>query len=1437
MATAVLDLERAYDDAAACEPDGVAEEAEGDVEHHAGQPVSRGRDGEDESDGGGVGDDDGGTSGAEGDSDDDGEGGPQSVQRGRGRGRGRRGREGWGVGGSGRGRADAAPGGSDGDDDSDGAGDDDAEDSGGEGEGGGAREECATTAYSAAELQDLFERITDGAPENTKKAYRTQFNKFVDHCKAAKVDPAKLYSHALGAVAGKFFRKLTLSKAGRSTLANARSVLVLLDAANRLQLGQELGQEEAANVTPVADDVVFRKAFKAAMSLSVGQKVKRANGDPQKTTANHTCTGEDLTRMFMFLACNRAPDSPELRWTYLVAALVQLQAHLLHYGGARSEDGRQQQLHISDMGRPRELGRFVGPLVAHTLTFVNRDDKARKSGKHKLLTLMRAKTAISCPVRALGESMFARFTLSAEPFPDPTDVRDWEDRPLVPSPSDYRKHWDYEGQRRHFRALFLLLGALCSQVMRAFRVAGGARTLGDAGADAETVPRVGPRRAAADGSGTSDALTSPHQALLSLHGFDVMPPAAGGDHPSASLRTAHWAPRFAVSIPPPLLEKCKLSLFPFLPELRARVASIPAAVQAQRPSVPNVLAAVEWIGECCVQDTLELAQTAPSNPLVRRLYWKVPEWAGLLQSYIGAEREILATKPRDVLEVLDDVQAALDKLIAAGRAQGRASDLETRPQEQEQAGVVLAAAVQVSGPPQAARSPGVEGIYLGGSLSGGGGGLSVLQQQQQQMAQAWAAATDSGGVGGGGGGFPMPLGAASAAPIGVFWHHEHQQQQHQQQQQQAARSLGTGSGLGGGGGPSGGVGARSILQQLELCAKMLQQARAAAADSSGGGGGGGPSGGIGVLSLLQQLELCAATLQQAQLAQARAAAADGGGGGGGSFPSLPRTASAVPTDLAQMAPPSELIRELPNRTSTHDGFGSAASGFCGANGGGLGAQQQQQARAAAADSSGGGGGGAFPVSGGGLGALQAAPGAGAGAGPRRDSPTSFGGPGMPSGLGCDMSGGDLWHLQQQQHLQQQHHQQQLQTARSLGTDGGLGGGGGVGGGLLRPAGGQGAVWQHHSAAAAAGGGGLAAGLHHSAAAAGGGGGGLAAGSGPGRGSATWVGAAPVVGATAVAAAPSSSRALFPPGSWSALRGTAAVAAAAGGMLPGGAAPSTQPVQQQPVIFLTVTQSSMVSPPAAFPLLPASASSSERVPELRHLGSGLRPWPAGLRTVSELFRVMHLGQPGPRIPALMTLQGQYGDDWRRGFDPHIRKRWHELLFVYDQCVVQTQKVRGGTLNDAAEYWTAWMQYKKIGSVAGLYKYLKETLGKQDGPTLQQLVAVNREPGVVSPPKQAAPAAAVATSGGGGGGGGREVGGGPVGRRVTGYMLHGNHVRSEASKAGVSLEQQALAADPGMDMRKAANQAVKQIAALWGALSAEEKARWNAQAAGAAVGGDE
>ncbi|GLC57856.1 hypothetical protein PLESTB_001281500 [Pleodorina starrii] len=1249
MATAVLDLERAYDDAAACEPDGVAEEAEGDVEHHAGQPVSRGRDGEDESDGGGVGDDDGGTSGAEGDSDDDGEGGPQSVQRGRGRGRGRRGREGWGVGGSGRGRADAAPGGSDGDDDSDGARDDDAEDSGGEGEGGGAREECATTAYSAAELQDLFERITDGAPENTKKAYRTQFNKFVDHCKAAKVDPAKLYSHALGAVAGKFFRKLTLSKAGRSTLANARSVLVLLDAANRLQLGQELGQEEAANMTPVADDVVFRKAFKAAMSLSVGQKVK---------------------------------------------------------------------------ARVREI-------------------------------------------------------------------------------------WRYSSS-----------------------------TLGDAGADAETVPRVGPRRAAADGSGTSDALTSPHQALLSLHGFDVMPPAAGGDHPSASLRTAHWAPRFAVSIPPPLLEKCKLSLFPFLPELRARVASIPAAVQAQRPSVPNVLAAVEWIGECCVQDTLELAQTAPSNPLVRRLYWKVPEWAGLLQSYIGAEREILATKPRDVLEVLDDVQAALDKLIAAGRAQGRASDLETRPQEQEQAGVVLAAAVQASGPPQAARSPGVEGIYLGGSLSGGGGGLSVLQQQQQQqMAQAWAAATDSGGVGGGGGGFPVPLGAASAAPIGVFWHHEHQQQQHQQQQQQAARSLGTGSGLGGGGGPSGGVGARSILQQLELCAKMLQQARAAAADSSGGGGGGGPSGGIGALSLLQQLELCAATLQQAQLAQARAAAADGGGGGGGSFPSLPRTASAVPTDLAQMVPPSELIRELPNRTSTHDGFGSAASGFCGANGGGLGAQQQQQARAAAADSSGGGGGGAFPVSGGGLGAFQAAPGAGAGAGPRRDSPTSFGGPGMPSGLGCDMSGGDLWHLQQQQHLQQQHHQQQLQTARSLGTDGGLGGGGGVGGGLLRPAGGQGAVWQHHSAAAAAGGGGLAAGLHHSAAAAGGGGGGLAAGSGPGRGSATWVGAAPVVGATAVAAAPSSSRALFPPGSWSALRGTAAVAAAAGGMLPGGAAPSTQPVQQQPVIFLTVTQSSMVSPPAAFPLLPASASSSERVPELRHLGSGLRPWPAGLRTVSELFRVMHLGQPGPRIPALMTLQGQYGDDWRRGFDPHIRKRWHELLFVYDQCVVQTQKVRGGTLNDAAEYWTAWMQYKKIGSVAGLYKYLKETLGKQDGPTLQQLVAVNREPGVVSPPKQAAPAAAVATSGGGGGGGGREVGGGPVGRRVTGYMLYGNHVRSEASKAGVSLEQQALAADPGMDMRKAANQAVKQIAALWGALSAEEKARWNAQAAGAAVGGDE
>ena len=48
-----------------------------------------------------------------------------------------------------------------------------------------------------------------------------------------------------------------------------------------------------------------------------------------------------------------------------------------------------------------------------------------QDGKCLFMSLMRAKTAIQCPIRAIGESFFARFTVQGEPFPDPTNAKSW----------------------------------------------------------------------------------------------------------------------------------------------------------------------------------------------------------------------------------------------------------------------------------------------------------------------------------------------------------------------------------------------------------------------------------------------------------------------------------------------------------------------------------------------------------------------------------------------------------------------------------------------------------------------------------------------------------------------------------------------------------------------------------------------------------------------------------------------------------------------------------------------------------------------------------------------------------------------------------------------------------------------------------------------------
>lgn len=114
----------------------------------------------------------------------------------------------------------------------------------------------------------------------------------------------------------------------------------------------------------------------------------------------------------------------------------------------------------------------------------------------------------------------------------------------------------------------------------------------------------------------------PYDGLLMLAGFDCSTPD--------QLKTAYWAPRFMLTIPPILLEPLKVSLFSFLPQLRQQVSSMSPTAKEKLPSAPFNLETMEFIGASLVQDTLELADTAPENPLVARLR-VMPQWQ-LLQA-------------------------------------------------------------------------------------------------------------------------------------------------------------------------------------------------------------------------------------------------------------------------------------------------------------------------------------------------------------------------------------------------------------------------------------------------------------------------------------------------------------------------------------------------------------------------------------------------------------------------------------------------------------------------------------------------------------------------------------------------------------------------------------------------------------------------------------
>ncbi|GLC46192.1 hypothetical protein PLESTB_001533400 [Pleodorina starrii] len=377
----------------------------------------------------------------------------------------------------------------------------------------------------------------------------------------------------------------------------------------------------------------------------------RAKGDPQANTVNDTYQEADYLEMCRLLMLGAVAEA-KLKWDKLKLVQAQLAVLLLHAGVGRSDDSRIW--HLADIGQPLFL-QGVGPCLAACINIAPTGGKVpRKDGRGAHTGFIRAASVITCPMRALAETIVVRFLLLGEPFPDPRNMDDWLGRPLLRSARSMRKgvacksQWEAisEPLSKHPGG-----GGFClPKVLPAMRP-GGAPALDTQGEDLDDIGSMG--RRVQDSVVRSYLQGQPIEALLAVAGFKC----AGREQ----LQTAYWAPRFMFGVEEAEMAALKEVVFPFLPDLRTRVAEVaqqPAGRDAPTSLVPAVLKAMEYLAEVAVQDSFELAFLAPENPIVLVLA-ENPCWQRLKARFWAEYPALCNTRPLSIREQLADIQAGL----------------------------------------------------------------------------------------------------------------------------------------------------------------------------------------------------------------------------------------------------------------------------------------------------------------------------------------------------------------------------------------------------------------------------------------------------------------------------------------------------------------------------------------------------------------------------------------------------------------------------------------------------------------------------------------------------------------------------------------------------------------------------------------------------------
>ncbi|KAG2452053.1 hypothetical protein HYH02_003089 [Chlamydomonas schloesseri] len=497
-------------------------------------------------------------------------------------------------------------------------------------------EAAAPRVFGVEEVRAVVQGRRDVQPVNTTSAYDSRLKKHLKPvCDLYKKDMRKIWGLELAQLGTVAVGNMGKQGYAASTIRNLSSAIRWLCWENRNKQGISCDFKNAG------DYELFRQANKWAQRVIKGQGPRR-QGDPQASTAADTYTAAEYALIAELLVQGQTASNA-LGMTRLGLAQTQALFHIMHFGAGRGDDTRVMML--ADIGKPREVLALSGVTPCVMVPIVLYGTKTQRTDKPSYIALVRAKDVLKCPVRALGELLFVRFTLLQEEFPDLADEDAWLSAPLLRKEDKGAKTatptpMDYDAMAALVKKVLDVCKIHVCKVTHCMR-AGGAQVLEGEGVPLPTIERYG--RWSISSSVVDVYLTNaPPDALLAMGGY--------GYCTGPAMQTAFFAPRFKAVLPEELLLPLINHLMPNLEALRECAKGIKGSDPA-RMSAINFPEVLTYLMGVLVQDSLELADRAPANPVVQWLQ-KRDEWHTLRERYLMCREELARCKPPTTMEAI-----------------------------------------------------------------------------------------------------------------------------------------------------------------------------------------------------------------------------------------------------------------------------------------------------------------------------------------------------------------------------------------------------------------------------------------------------------------------------------------------------------------------------------------------------------------------------------------------------------------------------------------------------------------------------------------------------------------------------------------------------------------------------------------------------------------